>query len=85
MTSQLLQSPSEFTSSSIACICIHVYIAVHIYNTILFWEQCYTSDEKIPMTDCAAYAANPSSEKPLVSKESTAEADRDYETPDAVL
>ena len=41
------------------------------------------SDEKIPMTDCAAYAANPSSEKPSVSKETTNEAD--YENPDVVL
>ena len=42
------------------------------------------SDEKIPMTDCADYkSASPSSEKPFVSKETTAEAD--YENPDAVL
>ena len=47
-----------------------------------YWGQCYTSDEKIPITDCAAYAANPSSERPLVSKETTAEAD--YENPDVV-
>ena len=40
------------------------------------------SDEKIPMTNCAAYTiVNLSPEKPMVLKETTA----DYENPDAVL
>ena len=44
------------------------------------------SDEKIPMTDCAAYTTvtvNPSFERPSVSKETNAEAD--YENPDAIM
>ena len=43
----------------------------------------YTSDEKIPMTDCAAYTTtNPGFEKTLASNKTTAETD--YENPDAV-
>ena len=55
----------------IMCICICAVLAT----------PC--SDEKIPMTDCAAYTTiNPSSEKCFISKET---AEVDYENPDAVL
>ena len=50
----------------IMCICICAVLAT----------PC--SDEKIPMTDCAAYP-----ERPSVSKETNAEAD--YENPDVIM
>ena len=77
MTNQLLQSPSEYY-----LVVLHVlYMNV---LSFLLWSMLHYSDEKIPMNNHAAYTiVNISSEKPMVLKETTAEAD--YENPDAVL
>ena len=49
-----------------------MYCPLIVVNATLY------SDEKILMTDCAAYTTvNLSSEKPMVLKETTAEADND--------
>ena len=54
-----------------------------MYVHFVFFNAMYTSDEKIPMTDCAAYTTtNPGFEKTLASNKTTAETD--YENPDAV-
>ena len=60
---------------------LHVHY-VYLCTCAVLATPC--SDERIPMTDCAAYTiVNLSSERPFASKETTAEAD--YENPDAIM
>ena len=62
---------------------MHACTQLYIHCFLIGDNATYTSDEKIPITNCAAYTiTNSGFEEPLVSKETTTETD--YENPDAV-